>query len=110
VSAPTDPRFSLANERTYLAWIRTALALVAAGLLAAKAVDFHHEALRWVVAVPPVVVGAAMALEARRRWRSYERAMRAGEPLPAGRSIGLVSALLAAYAVVVLAVIVVDGA
>ena len=28
-----DYRFSLANERTFLAWIRTALALVAAFLL-----------------------------------------------------------------------------
>ena len=60
----TDPRFSLANERTYLAWIRTALALVVAGLVAAKAIDFHHEAWRWVVAVPPILGGAAMALEA----------------------------------------------
>ena len=27
-----DPRFSLANERTFLAWIRTALALAAAAI------------------------------------------------------------------------------
>src|SRR5438552_3901781 len=45
-----DYRFSLANERTYLAWIRTALALVAAGVAAAKALDFHHELARWLVA------------------------------------------------------------
>ena len=106
----SDPRFSLANERTYLAWVRTALALVVAGLIAAKAIDFHHEAWRWVVAVPPIVGGAAMALEARRRWRTYEAAMRAGEPLPAGGSIGLLSALLAVYAVVVLLATLIDGA
>ena len=104
-----DPRFSLANERTYLAWIRTALALVAVGLVAAKAIEFEHDVLRWVVAIPPMVGGAALALEARLRWRAYERAMRAGDPLPAGRSIGIVSALVAVYAVVVLVAAVLDG-
>ena len=104
-----DPRFSLANERTYLAWIRTALALVAVGLVAAKAIEFQHDALRWIVAIPPIVGGAALALEARLRWRAYERAMRAGDPLPAGRSIGVVSALVAAYAIVVLVAAVLDG-
>ena len=103
-----DPRFSLANERTYLAWVRTSLALVAVGLVAAKAIEFDHAALRWIVAVPPVLGGAALALEARARWRAYERAMRAGDPLPAGGSIGLVSALVAAYAVVVLLAVVLD--
>jgi len=103
-----DPRFSMANERTYLAWIRTALALIALGLVAAKAIEFDHEALRWAIAIPPVVGAAATALEARLRWRAYERAMRAGDPLPAGRSIGVVSALVAAYAVVVLVAAVLD--
>jgi putative membrane protein len=39
ISSSSDPdyRFSLANERTFLAWIRTALALVAGGVAAAKA-------------------------------------------------------------------------
>jgi putative membrane protein len=105
-----DPRFSLANERTYLAWIRTALALVVAGLVAAKAIDFHHETWRWVVALPPIVGGGAMALEARRRWRTYEAAMRAGKPLPAAGSMGLLSALLAVYAVIVLLAVLLDGA
>lgn len=36
MSSP-DPRFSLANERTVLAWLRTSLAFVAAGLGAATA-------------------------------------------------------------------------
>ena len=103
-----DPRFSMANERTYLAWIRTALALVAVGLVAAKAIEFDHEAARWVVSIPPIVGGAALALEARLRWRAYERAMRAGEPLPAGRSIGVVSALVAGYAAVVLVAVLLD--
>ena len=104
-----DARFSLANERTYLAWIRTSLALTAVGLVAAKAIEFNHDELRWIVAVPPIAGAAALALEARARWRAHEAAMRAGDPLPAGRNLGIVSALVAAYAILVLAVAVLDG-
>jgi putative membrane protein len=106
---PLDARFSLANERTYLAWIRTSLALIAVGLVAAKAIEFHHVVLRWPVDFPPFVGAAALALEARGRWRAHEAAMSAGEPLPAGRNLGIVSALVAAYAILVLVVAVLDG-
>ena len=84
-----DYRFSLANESrgTFLAWIRTSLALVAGGLAAAKLLDFDSEVLRWVVAGPPIVAGAAMAADAVQRWRRYEAAMRAGVPLPTGRGL-----------------------
>ena len=77
-----DYRFSLANERTFLAWIRTALALVAGGVFAAKGLDFDHEVWRWVIAAPPIVGGAALALDARSRWRRYEEAMLDERPLP----------------------------
>ena len=103
-----DPRFSMANERTYLAWIRTSLALIALGLVAAKAIEFDHETLRWAIAIPPVIGAAATALEARLRRRASRARRRAGDPLPAGRSIGVVSALVAAYAVVVLVAVVLD--
>ena len=99
-----DPRFSLANERTFLAWIRTSLALVAGGVVAAKALEFNHDALRWIVAVPPIVAGAALAVESRRRWRLVEDAMRAGRPLPVGRGLTAIAVFICAYAVLVLVV------
>jgi putative membrane protein len=99
-----DYRFTLANERTFLAWIRTALALVAGGIAAAKALDFDHEVWRWVIAAPPIVAGAILAIDARARWRRYENAMRARRPLPAGRGIQLIGAAVAIYAVVALIV------
>jgi putative membrane protein len=104
-----DYRFSLANERTYLAWIRTVLALVAGGLVAVKALHFHHDVLRWVIAVPPILAGALLAAGAPARWRRYEEAMRAGRPLPVGRGIAAVGLGLAVYAAVVLVAAALDG-
>jgi putative membrane protein len=105
-----DYRFSLANERTFLAWIRTALALVAGGVAAAKALHFDHDLLRWIVAVPPILAGAVLAFDARRRWRHYEDAMLAHRPLPdADRGIKLIGAGLAVYAIVALVVSAIDG-
>ena len=80
-----DYRFSLANERTFLAWIRTALALVGGGF----AVDQFLPDLRWGVrvgmAIALLAVGGACALRAVNHWVRCERAMRRGEDLPVSR-------------------------
>ncbi|MFE2147726.1 YidH family protein [Streptomyces sp. NPDC059456] len=80
-----DYRFSLANERTFLAWIRTSLALVGGGF----AVDQFLPDLRWGVrvgmALALLAVGAACALRAVNHWVRCERAMRRGEDLPLSR-------------------------
>jgi putative membrane protein len=104
-----DPRFSLANERTYLAWIRTALAMIVGGVVAAKALDFHHDLVRWAIAVPPIVAGALLALESHRRWRIYETAMRRAQPLNTGRHLATLAIALAGYALLVLLLTVLDG-
>jgi putative membrane protein len=104
-----DYRFTLANERTFLAWIRTAFALVAGGVVAAKALDFENEVWRWAVSGPPLVAGVIVAFASRRRWRAYERAMRAGRPLPAGHDAGILAVALGVYAVVVLVAAVLDA-
>lgn len=101
-----DYRFSLANERTFLAWIRTALALVGG----AFAVDQFLPDLRWGVRVGMtfalLAVGAACALRAVNHWVRCERAMRQGADLPLSRfpvvlSLG-VGVVAAAMVVVVL--------
>ena len=76
-----DPRFTFANERTFLAWNRTALALIAAGLAAAQFLKFNLHGLRLVIAVPLIVLGAALALASYLHWEDSERAMRLGQPL-----------------------------
>ena len=76
-----DPRFTFANERTFLAWNRTALALIAAGLAAAQFLHFHPDWLRLLIAVPLIVLGAGLAMASYLHWGDSERAMRLREPL-----------------------------
>ena len=99
-----DYRFSLANERTFLAWIRTALALVGGGF----AVDQFLPDLRWGVRVGLALAllgaGVLCALRAVNHWVRCERAMRRGEDLPVSRFPTLLSL---AVAVVALAMVVV---
>ncbi len=77
-----DHRFSLANERTFLAWVRTSLALMAGGT-ALGAVDLDApRSLQAALAVALVVLGLLGAALAWLRWASAERAMRTHRPLP----------------------------
>ena len=95
-----DPRFSLANERTFLAWIRTALALVA-GAAAVDALplplaDAVQSALAAVLGLAALLTSAA----AWRGWARTERAMREGAPLPANPAMVVVLAAVAVAALV----------
>jgi putative membrane protein len=89
-----DYRFLLANERTYLAWSRTALALQVAGLGALQFLTHAHDVVRVVLGVVLVAVGSATALSGHHRYRSNERAIRAGEDLPAARSATVLTAVV----------------
>lgn len=79
-----DPRFTLANERTFLAWSRTALALVAAGLAIVQLLPpFHGVPLgRHVLGIPLIVLGAVVAVAAYVEMTRNDAAMRHGDPLP----------------------------
>ncbi len=105
-----DYRFSLANERTFLAWIRTALALVGGGF----AVDQFLPGLRWGVrvglAVALLAAGALCALRAVNHWVRCERAMRRGEDLPVTRFPTLLGLAVGLVAVVMLVIVVLGRA
>ena len=78
-----DPRFTLANERTFLAWIRTALAFLAGGIaLEAFTPDIFLPETRTALAVLLLVVAMIVALVSAFRWLKVERAMRHKSPLP----------------------------
>lgn len=79
----TDPRFRLANERTFLAWSRTALALVAAGLAVTELLAGNGTGtLRRLLGVPLILAGGTIAFLALRRRDAVERALAAGDELP----------------------------
>lgn len=87
-----DPRFTLANERTFLAWTRTALAFLAGGVaLAAFDINGLHPRHQTAVAVLVLVGGICIAGGAAVRWVRVERAMRTGRPLPVPAIIPVLS-------------------
>ncbi|MFI2372574.1 YidH family protein [Streptomyces sp. NPDC018833] len=100
-----DYRFSLANERTFLAWIRTALALIGGGF----AVDQFLPDLRWGVraglALALIGTGAACAVRAVNHWVRCERAMRRGEDLPVSRFPALLALLVAVVSLAMVVVV-----
>ncbi|OPX08421.1 YidH family protein [Mycobacterium sp. AT1] len=81
-----DYRFTLANERTFLAWIRTALALIAGGVAVAQLLPpFPVSWGRHGLATLLVAAGALMAVASVRRWQQVQRAMREDDVLPPTR-------------------------
>lgn len=78
-----DYRFTLANERTFLAWIRTALALTAGGLAAVGLLDEYRGGE--TLGISLLGLSFATAATAYRRWALNERSMRLDEPLPKSR-------------------------
>ncbi|MFE2299940.1 YidH family protein [Streptomyces sp. NPDC059445] len=103
--ATPDYRFSLANERTFLAWLRTSLALIGGGF----AVDQFLPDLRWAwragLALALLAAGVLCALRAVNHWVRCERAMRRGEDLPVSRFPAVLSIVVAIVAIAMVVVV-----
>jgi len=103
VGRTPDYRFSLANERTFLAWIRTGLALIAGGLACAQFLPpLPVEHLREIIAVALLVLGGVVALRAVDHWARTERAMRLGEELPGSKFPAVLAVAVALGALVLI--------
>ncbi len=106
VGTRPDPRFSLANERTFLAWVRTSLAMLAGGVaLDAVSLD-GPRGLQTALAVTLVILGLLGAAASWLRWAATERAMRLHAPLPGTATLAwLALALMVVAAALVVLVL-----
>jgi putative membrane protein len=77
-----DYRFTLANERTFLAWIRTSLALLAGGIGLNALTESLTQTTRTTLAVAAVALSLTLTVSSYVRWRRVQEAMRRGVPLP----------------------------
>ncbi len=101
-----DARFTLANERTFLAWIRTALALMAGGVALETLGLGLHPVFRLGASVLLIVAGVMTPVQAWFGWMRSERALRLNTPLPsANLALPLGCAVLLAGVLVLLGVI-----
>jgi putative membrane protein len=107
VGRPPDYRFSLANERTFLAWLRTGLALVGGGLAVAQFLP--GDLLPVVLGVILLAIGGLVAIRAVDHWARAERAMRLGEPLPPSRFPAFLALAIALGAATLLVTVLVGG-
>jgi putative membrane protein len=101
----TDPdvRFSYANERTFLAWNRTALAMVTAGLAITQLLPpFDIPGGRRMIGLPLIALGTVVSIASLVQWRRNEVAMRLGEPLPSSILPKLVAVVVAISALIAL--------
>ena len=107
VGETPDYRFTLANERTFLAWVRTSLGLIAAGVAVAQFVP-GPSAFRHTLAFVLVSFGGVLAGISYTHWERNERAMRLGERLPFSMVPRLTAAALAMVALAALVLMIVD--
>jgi putative membrane protein len=105
VGREPDYRFTLANERTFLAYVRTALGLDAAGLGVAQFFDRSAAHLRIALAVAAIVLAIAVAALGYVRWWQVERAMRLDAPLPPIRLPLILAAGMVLLSVVAIALV-----
>jgi putative membrane protein len=106
-----DPRFTFANERTFLAWSRTALALVVAGLGIVQLLPPFPRvpAGRHLLGIPLIVLGAVLAVTAYAEWVRSQRALRRGDPLPRSILPWILAATITAIAIIAAVVVLVSA-
>ncbi|GAB11194.1 hypothetical protein GOARA_064_01960 [Gordonia araii NBRC 100433] len=99
VPGAVDARFTLAAERTMLAWLRTSMGLIAAGVAVLHIFDpFDNPHARTTIGSALVLMGALAAVTGLVRWRRVDRALEAGGPLPGPWPILVLTILIVAVA------------
>jgi putative membrane protein len=104
VTGPGDPgsrvRSHLANERTFLAWLRTGLALIVVGIGAAQFLDLDRNLIPGLRTVSDfaallILIGTLTVILGRSRYMQSREQIDRAQFHPAGRSITAATALIA---------------
>ena len=105
MSEEPDYRFTYANERTFLAWVRTSVALIGVGVAAVQFLPpLDVAGGRRAVGAAFITLGAVICVVARRQWSANDRAMRSGAALPKSVLVPVVTVGVVLLAVVVAAI------
>jgi putative membrane protein len=109
--AEPDARFTFANERTFLAWSRTALALVTAGLAIIQLLP-AFPGVPWgrrVIGIPLILLGAVVIIVSYLEWMANQRALRRGEPVGHSRLPWIMTVTIAAAGLIAVALSLLSG-
>jgi putative membrane protein len=101
VGEEPDARFSFANERTFLAWNRTALGCIVAGLAVSHVLKPEHGSTVGpkLAGLALMLVGGLLSLFSYSNWSASEMALRLRRPLPHSKLPILISVVTAVVAV-----------
>lgn len=106
-----DYRFTLANERTFLAWIRTALALLAGSVAVVQLIPpFSLHYAREGIAVALAGASVLLCIHSGYRWHRIQRAMRRDEDLPKSSNVAVLAGAIALISFFVLILALAFGA
>ena len=106
-----DARFTFANERTFLAWSRTALALVVAGLAIVQLLPpFPRVPVgRHLLGLPLIALGGVLAVTAYTEWVRSQHALRRGEPMPRSMLPWILAATVTLIAIIAAVVLLISA-
>ncbi len=101
-----DARFTMANERTFLAWSRTSLALVVGGLAIAQLLP-PFAGVPWgrsAIATPLILLGAVLPVLSYLEWRTNQKSIERGARLGSSRLPGILAVTITVVALLAAAV------
>ena len=106
-----DVQLSFANERTFLAWERTALGLITAGLAITQLLpSFDFPGGRRLIGLPLIGLGIVIAAVSYWEWRRNQDAIRDDRPLPSSRLPLIVAVVVSLVALFGFVLVIVEGA
>ena len=105
-----DVQLSFANERTFLAWERTALALITAGLAITQLLpSFDFPGARRLIGLPLIGLGTVIAAVSYWEWHRNQGAILYDRPLPTSRLPVIVAVVVTIVAVFGFVLVLVEG-